>query len=315
MRMGFSFYTTLLLGALSLAGCSGTQKNADSPDNYSFSPAEASEYLRELRGDQGAQGEGPKTIEEVFVILRKDELSRFDGAARLVENMKGVEALSIRAIVHLMRADIYLTVADLLKDMGSRARAERERLVVKEEHGSTLTEEEEQRVEELSQKGRSWAKTDAALRVLQETERAAGGSLAQEAVQLYPKEPSGYRAAAYFYYLDNNWLRFDDMMKPLEEVEGKDAGLSYLRAMESLYREANRKRARASLEEALAANPQLVRAQAKLVLVHDDIARRHEELVQLKTLNPTHPIVALVGPEIIAEYEATRAIEEARSSD
>ena len=98
----------------------------------------------------------------------------------------------------------------------------------------------------------------------------------------------------------------------LEEGAEKDAGVQYLRALETLKRAAITKETRERLSAVLAINPKLVRAQAKLVLLEEGIVERHAELEKLRALAPKHPIVNIAGPAITSEYEMAQSLERAR---
>ncbi|HEV8551353.1 MAG TPA: hypothetical protein VGQ57_20030, partial [Polyangiaceae bacterium] len=127
-----------------------------------------------------------------------------------------------------------------------------------------------------------------------------------------PSDPRTYRVAAFYYLMTGTWGRFDETMQRLAANEPDDADLLYLRALEAFKRHERRDETRAFLQRALSVNPELVRAQAKLVLIQDDIAASHAELVQLRALAPEHPVVRITGPIIDAEYELSRSFERAR---
>ena len=58
--------------------------------------------------------------------------------------------------------------------------------------------------------------------------------------------------------------------------------------------------------------PKFVRAQAKLMLLQDDVGAAYAELTKLKAISPGHPVLALVGKMIVEEYEASQALSQAR---
>jgi hypothetical protein len=57
--------------------------------------------------------------------------------------------------------------------------------------------------------------------------------------------------------------------------------------------------------------PRLVRAQAKLVLLQDEITAIHAELAKLKEKSPAHPIVLMLGKLVDEEYESATALRQA----
>src|SRR5262249_36835718 len=116
----------------------------------------------------------------------------------------------------------------------------------------------------------------------------------------------------FYYLMTGTWGRFDEVMGRLADTEPEDAELLYLRALEAFKRHEQREDTRAFLQRALSVNPRLVRAQAKLVLIQDDIGASHAELVQLRALAPEHPIVRITGPIIDAEFELSQSFDRAR---
>jgi len=100
----------------------------------------------------------------------------------------------------------------------------------------------------------------------------------------------------------------------LKGQEATDAGVQYLRGMEALRRFAIRKEASAFFKQALALNPKLVRAQAKLVLSEDAVEAKYAELQALMKLAPAHPIVNIAGPSITSEHETAAALAKARAA-
>jgi hypothetical protein len=279
-----------------------------------MSPTEARKYLASLRQDQGAPPTDPSSMEEVLAIIRNDDIRRFEGATRFTEGMQGVEALSVRATIELMQADIYATGETLVEELGRRASQELDRLSEKEKGGIQLSEQEKLQKKESDDTRNRLDKAGVALRVLADEHRTAGGSLAQEAIKQYPKAAEGYQVGAYYYLLKFDWLRYDDMMAPLEAAGVDEAAISYFRALENLHRNSDKENCRAYLREALTKNPALVRAQAQLVLVQDDIDTRYAELQTLKKMKADHPIVNIAGIAIEREYEISMSVRNARTN-
>lgn len=59
--------------------------------------------------------------------------------------------------------------------------------------------------------------------------------------------------------------------------------------------------------------PKFVRAQAKLLLLQDDVGAAYAEFTKLKAMSPGHPVLALVGKLIVDEYEAAQALSQVRA--
>ncbi len=141
-----------------------------------------------------------------------------------------------------------------------------------------------------------------------------GNELAREAIERYPGDPRTLRVAAFHYLSTGMWGRYDETMDSLKESEPTDAGLLFLRALEELKRNERRDEARRYLKQTLSVNPRLVRAQARLVLVQDDVAASHAELVNLKAVAPEHPIVRITGPTIEDEFALSQSFARARGA-
>jgi hypothetical protein len=103
-------------------------------------------------------------------------------------------------------------------------------------------------------------------------------------------------------------------MDGLKAAEAKDAGLKYVRAVESLSRYGIRKDAAVFLRAALELNPKLVRAKAKLVLAEEGIEAKYAALQNLRAVAPQHPIVSLAGPSITSAYESSTSLSKAKEA-
>jgi hypothetical protein len=101
-------------------------------------------------------------------------------------------------------------------------------------------------------------------------------------------------------------------MEMLKASEQGDAGMQYLRALEANKRFVSRPKTRDFLARSLALKPNLVRAQAKLVLFQENIDATYGELQKLRTLAPDHALLGLVSKPLTDEYELAHALDRAR---
>ena len=196
------------------------------------------------------------------------------------------------------------TLALILDELGKRADVEVKRLNARRESGSALTDAEAKDLEQNQKNAEFDAKAKQALETLAHDHLQAAGQVVAEARRQFPKDPMTYRVVAYHALLSSEWLAFDSAIGWLKDSEATDAGLVYLRALESLSRFAVRKDAAVLLRKALQLKPKLARAQAKLMLVEDGIDAKYAEFELLKKLAPQHPIVWLAGPSITSDYRA-----------
>jgi hypothetical protein len=203
-------------------------------------------------------------------------------------------------------------VSDVLAELNRRSGLEVDRLTAREAQG-TLTDTEGATLEKLQAQIEQADRARVASEILAQDHLTASASLATEAVKqgaVGATEP--LTALAFHLLLAGKWLEFDDVMNSLRPAAPDSAMVHYLNALESLQRFTLRNEARAELNEALKVQPKFVRAQAKLVLLQDDIAATYAEFTKLKAQSPGHPILALVGQLVVDEYEASIAMQKAR---
>jgi len=297
-----------------LGGCSKNGGDAESPES-SMSPEEARLLLTEFgkkHGITAPTAPDPTTLAQVLEILLSDQTSRFAGALRFLEGKQGGDILTIRAMLELSWSDGFTTVSDVLAELNRRSGLEVDRLTKREAEG-TLTDPEAATLEKLQAQIEEADQARVASETLAEDHLTASASLASEAVKqgaAGATEP--LTALAFYQLLSGNWLEFDEVMNSLRPAAPDSAMVHYLNALESLQRFTLRNEARAELNEALKVQPKFVRAQAKLVLLQDDIASTYAEFTKLKTQSPGHPILALVGQLVVEEYEASVAMQKAR---
>jgi tetratricopeptide (TPR) repeat protein len=224
-----------------------------------------------------------------------------------------LDALTWSATVELLWSEAYGTVALFARELGHRAEAEAKRLAEKRDAGREFTERDKALLARATEDVAFNAKAEAALGVLSRDHLAAGSDFAREALRQSPDDERTLRVAAFYYLSTGMWARYEQVMTALEASAPNDAPLLFLRALEAEQRRGQRAEARQFLQQALAANPRLVRAQAKLVLLQDDIASSYAELQRLEALSPDHPVVRITGPSIKSEYELSESFDRARS--
>ncbi len=253
-------------------------------------------------------------MDELLEVLASDQVQRFRDAEQLVAGKPGIDALSLHATIELAWSDDFSTLALILGELGKRADVEVNRLKTNRDSGSALSDAEAKDLEQNQKNAEFDAKAKGALQVLAKDHLQAAGQVVAEARRQFPKDPMTFRVAAYHALLSGDWLAFDTAMGWLKDSEPKDAGLIYLRALESLSRFAVRKDAATLLRSALQVNPKMARAQAKLMLVENGIDAKYAEFEKLKALAPEHPVVWIAGPSITSDYELSASFRKARAA-
>jgi len=296
-------------------GCAGEARSPAT--GATMTAGEARDVVAELQAQRGVKPRPPQAVasaEELIDIVARDDVDRFEDAARYLEGKGGVDAITMSATVELLWSDAFLTVGLVARELGRRAEVEVSRLQTKQDSGREFTSDDKQRLEQATRRVEVNAKAEMALGVLSREHLASGSEVAREALRQFPGDERTYRVAAFYYLSTGTWGRYDDCMAFFKDVEHDDAGLLFLRALEALRRRSSRDEARGLLTQALTKNPRLVRAQAKLVLIQEDIDASYAELMRLEAMAPGHPVVRITGPLIKSEYELSQSFERARGS-
>ncbi|MGD8825371.1 MAG: hypothetical protein PVI24_10345 [Myxococcales bacterium] len=308
-----------------LCACASSKSASSDPstigkgvDVETMRPEEAARVIREFQQVYGLpSAPAPDTqvtsMAQVLEIIRGDRLPEFEAARRYAAGRPGAEAFTLRAYLDLSYAGALLTAASILdaelkQDMTNLRGASRP-MPLQEPDAS---KEEQARVADLQAKVADLRKVIRALHVLSEAPLESGLDLAEEAIRQDPKAQLAYLASANYYRLRRSWLEYDRMMSYADDGPGNPPVLTFLLAMESLERYADRARCEKLLRETLAQRPDFVRAQANLVLVSDSIEKEYAELQALKKMSPNHLVVRLAGPMIEEEYQTAEQLQGTR---
>src|SRR5689334_8338699 len=301
--------------ALLLAGCHSSAPAADSTAGHGMNPSEALAFMTEIQAARGVPPAKRATVtsmEQLVSILSSDDVQRFDDAARFVEGRPGIDALTLHATIELAWSDALSTAASVAEEFGKRATLEIDRLGKKRNSSREFTPADERALDDTGKEAAMLTKAREALVVLAEDHLQAGSIPVSEAIRQFERDPRSHRVAAYYYLLRADWMKYDEAMAWFERKQvPPDAGILYLRAMESWRRYGVRSDARAFLEEALERDPKMVRAQAKLALMGEDIA----DLQKLQAMAPSHIIVNIAGPTIWREHEMAMSLARARAAE
>ena len=281
-----------------------------------MSPADAQAFIAQIQRERSIPIDTtPVTnMQQLLQALGDDQVGRFSSAEQLVAGKPGIDALALHATLELAWSDDFTTFARILGELGKRAEFERNRLREKRDTGLGLNDAETRNLDECQKNVAFDAKAKLALEVLAQEHLKTAAGVVTQALRQFPKDPMTYRVAAYLSLLSREWPDFDAAMSWYAETEAKDAGLVYLRALEQLNRRRVPKNATALLREALRLHPQMVRAQAKLVLTEDGIDATYAEFEKLRAVAPRHPMVSILGPSITSDYQLSSSFRQARAA-
>jgi hypothetical protein len=248
--------------------------------------------------------QSPKSLDDVGEILKRDQLDLFAKGGEFLKTQQGLPALALRAQLELAWGEASVIVADILREQAARLRPQKKALEAKAE-SKTASADEVAELARLRVTIDEGAATATALMVVGEAHIKEGSTLAQQVIAQNPNDYVGYRVAADFYRLNQDWEQFAAMVAMIEKVKPDSNGLAFLRAIAAADRDNDRAKAAQLFREALARDPQFIRAQAQLVLWADSVATQYQEYEALKAKNPSHQIVLWAGERIQQDAGAT----------
>lgn len=244
----------------------------------------------------------PKTLDDVLEILKRDQMALFGAGVAFTTGMDDAKARALHAQIELAWGDANVVLADILWENAARLRHTKRRLDVKAATGGLAATDQKMLdlTKVLIEKETSIA---AALMRVAAVHFATGSEVARKVIESMPEDYVGYRVAADFYRLSQDWERFAGMVSKIEATNPESNGLAFLRGVAAADRDSDRKKAAEYLRTALARDPKFTRAQAQLVLWAGSVAEQHQALVKLEALNPNHQIVVWAGDRIRRAYE------------
>jgi tetratricopeptide (TPR) repeat protein len=284
-------------------------------DLETMRPPEAAQVVKEFQATYGIPPLPPPdepvtSMAQVLEIVRQDRLSEFDEARRFASSRMGAEALTIRGYLELSYAGALMSAAWILEREGRQDQTELRQLsMARPLESGKDAQQDDARAAKLKAKVADTRKVVRALRVLSQEPLESGADLIKQAIAQDPKSQMAYLANANYYRLRGNWLEYDRMMLYADEGQADPPVRTFLRAMEAFERYVDPDRCVKLLRETLVMRPDLVRAQANLVLVSDGIDAKYAELEALKKISPTHIVVRLAGPMIEEEYETAKELQ------
>ncbi len=294
----------LAVCALVVAGCSNTAAVVRVADRHNLTLDEATAVVGQFEARQkAALPAAPKSLEDVLEILKRDEVSGFQQGVDFAAKDGTPKGKTLQAQIELAWGEAQHILADLLDRATFNLREEYQALT-RRASARQLTAKEAARRDALQKTLTDVSGLDSALQKLGDEHITQGIAVAKQVIDAAPNEYTGYRVAADYYRLREDWTQFDTAVKKLDELNPGSNGLVFARAMESIERKGDRAKAVELLNQALTKDPAFTRARAQLVLAHSSIESAYQEFQKLKTNNPNHQIVLWLGPALEAEYES-----------
>ena len=297
--------TTLLL----LAGCASMMPDTTTPNipSIGLSLEDARRITGALEARMTEKNAGdplitPKSLEDVQEILRRDQIDLFPGGIAFAEKQEGVTALALRAQIELAWGEAQIILAEIFQGTTTNLRQMLTNLEARNATGG-LQDAEKDVLNELRKSISEATTTAEALAKLASEHVAAGANLAREVISKNPADYHGYRVAADFYRLRQDWAGFDGMVKKIEETNPQSNGLVFLQGISAAQREGDAAKAIGLFKKAIERDNKFVRAQAQIMLLQGQIPNIYAEFGKLKAMNPNHQIVLWAGDYIQKAYD------------
>lgn len=265
--------------------------------------AELEERQRDLSKDDPLRD--PKSMDDALEILKRDQLDLFPAGIAFLEKQQGPEAEALRAQIELAWGEAQSILSEVFADTSGQLRASVRALQIRVASG----EGSDKDAQSLAALEEMIAKSDllaVALAKLAAEHVGSGARLAREVIAKHPTNYLGYRVAADFYRLREDWPDFDAMVKKIEETRPESNGLVFLKGAAALQRDRKPEEAQRLLRQALDRDPKFIRAQVQLVLSRTGVRDTYAEYQKLRAANPSHQIVTWAGEAITAAFESSR---------
>ena len=324
MKLAFSRISTPLAFLLacgncfSTAGCTAlSQEDPNNPDTTPIvlSVEESLSIMQELAQKYASEADlkelqakaTVKSIDDAVRLLQNDETTKFNASLEYLSELPGPDALALRCLTEVSWADSQRTLTAIFHEFGKRAENELRLLESRQQEGS-LNEAELRRKKKNETIAEDYSKGEKATNTLSRYHADNAESLCEESLRQDPEQLIALEAMALVYGLDRRWADYDLAMRKLEAGNTRAPILDYIRGFESYSRFDTYDQARLLLMQALSKAPKLVKAQAKLLVVQDDIPGAYEELQRLKVMAPHHPVVILTKKVIEEEYQVRQSL-------
>lgn len=229
----------------------------------------------------------PSSLDDGMQILKRDQLTLFPAGVALARSLAGLEAMALEAQLELAWGESYLLVMAVLQRLDDELRRALDALPA-----AAAPAERAWLVRTLRDNDR-YAE---ACQLLSIAHLTAGSAKADAVMAVHPDSYLGYRLAADYYRTVADWPRFDAMVSRIEALKPDSNGLVFLKGAAAFGRDRDLAAAARWFRQALATDPDFLRARAHLVMIQPDAASMLAELAAMQQVNPEHQLVRFGGP-------------------
>jgi hypothetical protein len=318
LRVILSLFATLSFATVSGCASSSAVNRSASRADLSVDDAEtiADAYRRrhELRAANPNPLKDPKSLDDVLEVLRLDEIDLFPGAVKYATAEGSPRGKALAAQILIAWGDGQHLLGQLLDRAGHDLEGSRAHLERKQAAGK-LDAAEQARLERVRKSIADLEGVERALRLVGNKHIADGMKLAEQVISAAPSDYEGYRVAADFYHLREDWAQFATMEKKIETLKPDSNGLTFLKAEAARDRDHDNSEAKRLLKEAIQRDPKFTRAQVNLLVLQSDLNGAYTEYERLKNINPNHQIVQWMGPVLERNYRDWKELNDRQKNE
>lgn len=232
-----------------------------------------------------------KTLEDAEKILKLDQVTLFAHGIEIAQAHDTVEAMALHGQIELAWAEAYMILVDIMAKLHKGL-------------GESLdTAADEAEMQDLKLGRDELERAGKAFTVLLAEHLKLGWEKASQVMEKYPDSYLGYRVAADYYRLVDDWDAFAETIAKIKERNPDSNGLRFLQGVAAALGQRDRMSADAFYRDALEHDPNFVRAQAHLLMIQATVEGAHREYLALKEKNPDHQVVSWLGDRLEKTYE------------
>ncbi|MBT6433664.1 MAG: hypothetical protein HOK28_11265 [Deltaproteobacteria bacterium] len=297
-----------LCAAWLVSGCSGVSSQKEIVVSDDVDLDDAQDIAAYFYGQHLSRfGDHPlmraKSFEDTLEILRADNIALFPAGIRAALVIHGVKG---RAMV----AQMELAWGEALLMLGQAQLKVLERLApykLKEQAGLDAGTLDADQKAEFSEFCDAYDQSEALANALVRVARhriEVGGVAASQVIKEFPRSYLGYRVAADFYRLTQNWALFDEVMNKLQQLNPVSVGLAFQKGAAARHRDKDLESARRWFSVALSRDARFTRASVHQVMSQDSYIEFERAFQKFRGLHPDHQLVLWTAPLIGRLHQA-----------
>lgn len=289
-----------LCAALLLAGCAGATSQKEIIVSDEVDLDDAQDIAAYFYGQHLSRfGDHPlmraKTFQDTLEILRADNIALFPAGIRAAMVIHGVKGRAMVAQMELAWGEALLMLGQAQLKVLKRLEPHKSKQQALLDAGQLDAAKSAEFKEFCDAYDQSEALANALVRVGHHRVEV-GGEAASQVIAEFPRSYLGYRVAADFYRLTQNWASFDEVMHKLQQLNPVSVGLAFQKGAAAKDRSGDLKSARRWFSLALSRDARFTRASVHRVMSQDSYIEFERAFQKFRTAHPDHQLVLWTAP-------------------